>query len=122
MVPEEKRKERRWLHFFSLSVMPIIFGSLIFLTGLNPIYCVVAALFAGAFAAVVCRPDLGWNTVLGGIMFSGLYFVMFYFIILLFPSFLGAWNLSALSGVLVAGVPLEELMFAFTFGIVVGRL
>ena len=27
------------------------------------------------------------------------------------------WNLAALSGVIFAGVPLEELMFAFTFGL-----
>jgi hypothetical protein len=116
MAPAEKRRERRWVHFFSLASMPIVFGVLVFFTGLNPIYCVSAALLAGALAAVVCRPDLGWNTLLGGLLFMGLYFVLFYFIILLFPSFIRAWNLSVLSGFLVFGVPLEELMFAFTFG------
>jgi hypothetical protein len=35
-----------------------------------------------------------------------------------FPSYVAAvWNLPALSRVFVAGVPLEELMFAFTFGL-----
>ncbi len=116
MTSEEKHRERRWLHLFSLVVMPIVFGVLFFLTGLNPIYCVSAALFAGAVAAVICRPDLGWNTLLGGLLFMGLYFVLFYFIILLFPWFIGAWNLPALSGFLLFGVPLEELLFAFSFG------
>jgi hypothetical protein len=26
------------------------------------------------------------------------------------------WNLEAISGILILGVPLEELMFAYTFG------
>ena len=116
LAPKEKQQERRWLHLFSLAVMPAVFGLLFFLTGLNPIYCVSIALFSGALAAVMCRPDLGWNTLLGGFLFMGLYFVLFFFIILLFPSFIGSRNLSALSGVLVLGVPLEELTFAFTFG------
>ena len=27
------------------------------------------------------------------------------------------WNLAALSGVMIAGIPLEELLFGFAFGI-----
>lgn len=112
----ELRHEQRWLHMASLASMPVVFAVLYLLTNLNPIYCVCAALFVGAVAAVACRPDLGWNTLLGGVLFLGLYFVMFSLILLAFPAFITAWNLSALSGVLVLGVPLEELMFAFTFG------
>jgi len=112
----ELRRERRGFHLFSLSVMPVVFGLLFFFTGLNPIYCVSAGLFLGALAAVVGRPDLAWNTLLGGLMFMGLYFVAFFLATLAFPSFVNAWNLPALSGVLAFGVPLEELMFAFTFG------
>jgi hypothetical protein len=33
------------------------------------------------------------------------------------PAVAAVWNLPALSGVFVAGVPLDELMFAFTFGL-----
>ncbi len=113
----EERNERRWLHLFSLLITPVVFVLIFFLTGLNPIYCAAAAMFVGAIAAVACRPDLGKNTLAGGLLFMGLYFVFFFLVILLFPAFLGAWNLSVLSGILVFGiVPLEELMFAFTFG------
>jgi hypothetical protein len=113
----EELSERRWLHLFSLLITPVLFVLLFFLTGLNPIYCAAAAMFAGAAAAVACRPDLGKNTLAGGLLFMGLYFVFFFFVILLFPAFLNSWNLPALSGILVFGViPLEELMFAFTFG------
>ena len=118
MATKELGKERRWLHMFSLSVMPVAFGFLFFFTGLNPIYCVSAGLFLGAVGAVACRSDLGWNTLLGGLLFMGLYFFLFFFVILLFPSFISVWNLSALSGIMVLGVPLEELMFGFTFGMI----
>jgi hypothetical protein len=34
------------------------------------------------------------------------------------PGFIGqVWNLKALSGVLVYGLPLEELLFGFSFGL-----
>jgi hypothetical protein len=115
-APIENQREHRWVHMLSLIVMPTVFGFLVFLTGLNPIYCVSVALFSGAMAAVVCRPDLGWNTLLGGLLFMGLYFVLFFFMVQLFPSFTESWNLSNLSGILVMRIPLEELMFAFTFG------
>ena len=35
----------------------------------------------------------------------------------MYPAYVEAvWNLPELSGMLVAGVPLEELLFAFSFG------
>ncbi|MFB3889321.1 MAG: lycopene cyclase domain-containing protein [Candidatus Bathyarchaeia archaeon] len=111
----KERAERRWLHLASLAMAPVVFV-LLFLAGLNPIYCAAAAMLAGSVGAVACRPDLAKNTVMGGVLFTGLYFAFFLFINLLFPTFVTSWNLAALSGVLVVGVPLEELMFAFTFG------
>ncbi len=116
MGDAEKRVERRWIHFTSLVSMPVVFGFLTFMTRLNPIYCVSIALFVGAVLAVICRPDLAWNSLVGGLMFMGLYFTLFFLVTLAFPTFINAWNLSALSGVIILGVPLEELMFAFTFG------
>jgi len=116
LSPKQKSQERRWLHFSSLAALPVVFGVLFFGLGLNPIYSVSIALFIGALAAVACRPDLAWNTLLGGLLFTALYFVLFFLIKAIFPAFIKSWNLKGLSGVLVLGVPLEELMFAFTFG------
>jgi hypothetical protein len=116
LAPTEKQQERKWLHLISLTALPIVFGVLTFGTGLNPIYCVSAGLFAGAIGAVVCRQDLAKNTLIGGLSFTILYFIVFYFIILIFPSFMQSWNLPALTGILFLGVPLEEIMFSFSFG------
>jgi hypothetical protein len=108
--------ERRWLHFASIISTPLVFTLLVLFTGLIPIYSAGIALLVGSVAAVACRPDLAKNTLVGGILYMGLYFVFFLCINLAFPTFVNSWNLAALSGVVIVGVPLEELMFAFTFG------
>ena len=54
---------------------------------------------------------------MGGVAFLALYFVFFLFFDLAYPNLVQeVWNFSAISGILLLGVPLEELMFAFTFG------
>ena len=56
--------------------------------------------------------------LISGVLFLLLYFVVFAAFNLVFPGYVAAvWNLPALTRVFVAGVPLEELMFAFTFGL-----
>jgi hypothetical protein len=111
-----ERKERRWLHLASLASSPVVFLLLFFFTNLNPIYSLSAAMFAGAVAAVICRPDLLKHTLLGGALFTVLYFVFFGFVNSIFPTFLDSWNMAALSGILVLRVPIEEIMYAFAFG------
>jgi hypothetical protein len=109
-------RERRWLHFASIASMPLVFALLLLFTGLNPIYSAGIALLAGSVAAVVCRPDLVKNTIVGGFLFMALYFIFFLCTNLALPTFINSWNISALSGIVVVGVPIEELMFAFTYG------
>jgi hypothetical protein len=113
---KEAPVERRWFHMFSLALAPVTFALLYLLTSLNPIYSLSISMFIGALAATICRPDLTKNTWLGGALFEVLYFAFFSLTDLIFPNFTAAWNLAALSGILLAGVPIEELMFAFTFG------
>jgi hypothetical protein len=87
------------------------------LTTLNPIYSTAIALLAAAVASVACRPDLWRRTLLGAAVFSLLYFVFFLALVTADPQYVRAvWNLSALSGVLVFGIPLEELLFAAALG------
>lgn len=57
------------------------------------------------------------NTLIGGTLFLLLYAVFMLMLTLFAPSYIEAvWNLPSLSGVLLGGIPLEELAFAFTFG------
>ncbi|MFH0929243.1 MAG: lycopene cyclase domain-containing protein [Candidatus Aenigmatarchaeota archaeon] len=98
-------------------VSPIlIFFPLYFLTDTNPIFSTVFALFIGGVLTIICRRDLAKNTVVGGVLFTVLYLVFFLFVNLADPNFVNYWNLSEITGVLVFGIPLEELLFAFAFG------
>lgn len=74
-------------------------------------------MFFGGIAAIFCRPDLKRKIWFGGITFLSLYFIFFLGINLLYPNFVQeAWNFQTISGILLLGIPIEELLFAFTFG------
>lgn len=104
-------------HKLALAAPIIVFLPLLLLTKLNPIYSSSISMFVGGIAAILCRPDLRGRTVGGGVLFLALYFAFFLSFNLAYPGFVQrVWNLAALSGALVLGVPLEELVFAFTFG------
>ncbi len=84
----------------------------------NPIYPSFVAMIIGAIATLLCRPDLNRKTWIGGALFTGYYWIFVEGLELLSPGYVErVWNLSDLSGVMVLNAPLEELVFAFTFGL-----
>ncbi len=104
-------------HLLALASGPLVFIVLALFTEWNHIYCAAIALFVGAASASVCRPDLKKKIIAGGFLFLGLYTVFFILLTQLYPGIVEqVWNLDALSGLLFLGIPLEEFMFAFTFG------
>ena len=113
---EHRGENRHRLHRLAL-VGPLVLLAPGFVLPWNPIYPSLLALALGALAAVVCRPDLARNTLVGGALFLGLYAVFMLGLRWLAPGYIEAvWNLPALSGVLIYGIPLEELVFGLTFG------
>lgn len=114
---EEKHKPRHKYHLLALLSTPIIFVLLLLFTNFNPIYSSFIALIGGGLATWYCRPDLKKKMFASAFIFLGLYFVYFLTLILMYPGYVEqVWNFSAISGILILGIPLEELMFAFTFG------
>jgi hypothetical protein len=115
-APAERDLARHRLHALALTI-PYLAFPLLYVLPWNPIYAGIAALALGAVANVLCRPDLGHRTVLGGLLFLGLYAVFMVMLVVFVPGYIQqVWNLPALSGVLVLGIPLEELAFGFSFG------
>jgi hypothetical protein len=52
------------------------------------------------------------------VLFLLLYAALMLFLVLSAPGYIGqVWNLRALSGVVIGGIPLEELAFGFAFGL-----
>lgn len=104
-------------HLLSLLSMPIIFLTLIAISPLNPIYSAIIAMAIGGLFSWYCRPDLKKKMITSALLFLGLYILFFFSLIILFPDYVEqVWNLGAISGILITGIPLEELLFALSFG------
>ena len=117
MSHAERHSGRHRFHALALAAPFIAFPPL-YLLPWNPIYPATAALAIGGLANVLCRPDLARNTLLGGALFLALYALFMLALTAAAPGYIDSvWNLAALSGVIVAGIPLEELAFGFSFGL-----
>lgn len=117
-MTEERMDPRHRYHLLVILSAPVISVILMILKIINPIYSATIGMTVGFFATLYCRSDLWLKMVVSGGLFFLLYFVAFALFNMVFPGYVTAvWNPKAVSGLLVGGVPLEELIFAFTFGL-----
>ena len=113
---DERRKRRHHYHRAAL-LAPVVAFPALCLAPWNPIYPAILAMAFGGAATMACRPDLKSDTLLGGVLFAAYYAVFMLLLEWSAPGYIArVWNLPALSGVMVAGIPLEELLFGFAFG------
>ena len=116
MTAAERRGSQHRYHPVAL-VAPFVLFVPLYLLPWNPIWPAIASLLIGAIAAVICRPDLKLKTLAGGVLFLALYVVFMLGLRWSAPGYIEqVWNLAALSGVLAYGIPVEELLFGFAFG------
>ncbi len=66
---------------------------------------------------VSLRPQFWTMSLLGGFAFPVIYMVLASWVFSIWPNLISQWNIANLSGVLLLGVPVEELEWAFGFGI-----
>ena len=112
----ERGSHRHHLHWLAMAA-PFAVFPVLYVLPWNPIYPGIAALAVGAIANALCRADLLRNTMMGGIAFLVLYTVFMLLLRIFAPGYIEqVWNLPALSGLLPAGIPLEELAFGTAFG------
>lgn len=112
-----KSQPRHRFHTLVLASPILIFIPMFTLLTINIIYSASIAMLAGGIAIGLCRPDLWLPVVHGSLIFTGFYFLFFATMSWVHPDYVAAyWNIADISGLMVAGVPLEELMFAATFG------
>ena len=104
----------RW-HWLALTTPFISFPILYFMPW-NAIYAGITAMLLESIATVLCRPDLKANVLGGGILFFALYATFLLGLKLSAPGYIEqVWNFKKLSGVVIYGIPLEELLFGFFF-------
>ena len=117
VTPVERSAPLHRFHAAALFVPVVAFVPLYFFPW-NPIYPVFVSLVLGAIASVICRPALLRKTLIGGLLFLGLYAIFMLGLKWLAPGYISAvWNLRALHGGLLFGIPTEELVFGLTFGL-----
>jgi len=120
LLPVSGRQRARSHHRYhgvALATPVLVFLPL-YLLPWNPIYPGILAMFLGGVAHVLCRPDLRSKVLLGGMLFPLLYIVVFTGMHLSAPpGYMNrVWNYDALTGIVVMWIPLEELLFAISFG------
>ncbi len=112
----EKRHSRHRHHIWALAAPFLSFPVLYFFPW-NPIYPSIVAMMIGAVANILCRPDLARKTWIGSALFLLYYIVFLQGLEWTVSGYIErVWNLAALSGIGVAGMPIEELLFAAGFG------
>ncbi len=103
-------------HYKALATPFVVFVALYFFPW-NPIYPSILAMFAGAVATILCRPDLKRKTWLGGLLFLVYYAIFLAGLEWSAPGYIDrVWNMEVLSGITVGFMPIEELLFAIGFG------
>lgn len=112
----ERRQPRHGFHLWALAA-PFLTFPVFYLFPWNPIYPAILAMAVGAVATAFCRADLIPKTWIGGVLFLAYYVVFLIGLEWTAPGYIArVWNLEALSGLTIAGMPVEELLFAIAFG------
>lgn len=116
-VSESYRHSPLHKHHKLAIAAPFIAFPLLYFFPWNPIYPAFISMIIGAIATMLCRPDLKTKTWVGGLLFLGYYLIFISGLELMSSGYIEkVWNLKVLSGITVFHIPLEEVLFAFTFG------
>lgn len=124
----KKYQEKKDLkHHWSSFLLPSIIGTLtlllilMYVFNLNSIYALVISSLFLVFIFSFFRKDLLPNAIANGLIFTAIYFILFSAFLVLFPGVLEQWwKLEHLSSIFFLGIPVEELLWAFSWGAVCG--
>jgi len=102
--------------------LALIAGLFVLLEVISPetsIYNMIGAFTAGAALIVYLRPDLTGRMLRGAAVFTAIYLLLFAYFLLLYPEFVPRYyNTARLLGWYVFGIPVEEILFAYSGGAV----
>ena len=88
-----------------------------------PIYFLVIPPIVGTFIIFIQRKDLIKNSIYSALFSTIIYFIGFIIFNLIFPNFIQTtYNLNTLSNIFILTVPIEELFYGFSFGLMWGPI
>jgi hypothetical protein len=118
----DRRLLHHKLHDWALAA-PLVSFPILYLFPWNSIYPAIVAMILGAAAAIWCRPDLARKAWVGAILFVEYYAMFLMGVELTAPGYIErVWNLGALSGLSVAGMPIRASLYRSLRRILVGCL
>jgi hypothetical protein len=113
------RRQAHQRHYAPFVVMVVLFAALEHWRPGKTIYNTIISLTVGAIGVAILRRDLLPMMAVGALDFTALYFALFVVVLLLYPEFVRRfYNIPNLWGMFIAGVPIEELLFAASGGAV----
>lgn len=117
-----RRRKKNLYWRFLLGVGPIVVIGLRLLTSWNFMYLILLGLLIDVFVVILLRRDLFLDAVFSGLFFAGLYTLALIVFFRVFPTALSMWALENLSGIILLGVPIEEVLWALLAGAFGGPL
>ena len=122
-----KRVNRK--HHWSWFIIPVVALSvfvlnlLIFVFGVNSIYASISIFIALTLLILYFRHDLLVDSLMSGLLVGAIMFFGYLIFLTIFPEAIHQWwILQNISGILILGVPIEELLWAFGWGMVGGPM
>lgn len=113
-----KFKKKPEAHFRAIKVAGLAAFLVGAFTHLNMIYALIVFGYAGALAIWNERKDLIMHSLVGGLVLTAICMSGFFIFNFISPNFVNEfYNLRNTSGLLVLGVPLEEYLYLFGFGL-----
>jgi len=104
-------------HIFPYLFLISLYIFLEFIFPTKTIYNLIFSLLITSIIIMFRRSDLIKQIIVSGLFFSLVYFSLFYIFNQLFPTYINdIYSLENFWGISVLGVPIEEIMFAFTVG------
>lgn len=121
-ISKQKNKNHHLRFIFAFIAIAIfIFNILFYIFGINSIYASMVVFLSMASLMYYFRRDLFIDGLASGIFLAMIMFLAYLIFLLIFPEAIHKWwFLHNISGVLILGIPIEELFWAFSLGLVAG--
>lgn len=121
-LAKRRHQSKQWPYIFIALVALFLFCfNILFFLGINSIYASSIGFLVLSLLIVFKRRDLWSDALMSGVIMGGLMFLGYLVFLWFFPEAIERWwYLKNISGVLFLGIPLEEILWASSWGMVAG--